>query len=189
MKAVPYKFLAVLIAVALPVAFCRRAPGPDAPPGPARIEVLEEGQPETAALRVIAKEQIARAAAAGRRSLVESAALFGALNRLPPAVAEPPPGWYDSSLPIPADTEADRLCRQVVAWVRVALHDEPDRAAAAVARLEAEYFEELCERGAVRLPDPSSLTPVQELLEQARTGTTEPPRRAVPGAGGTNPKP
>jgi hypothetical protein len=53
-------------------------------------------------------------------------------------------------------------------YAHAALRDEgPERAAAAVARLEAEFFAELRARGAVRLPDPPPGA-VEELLRQAR---------------------
>jgi hypothetical protein len=78
-KAAPYKFLAVVLAAALPIVFCHRAPGPDQPPEPSSPEASAPA-PDIVTLRLAAKEQIAREVAAGRQPLVEAAALFGALN-------------------------------------------------------------------------------------------------------------
>jgi hypothetical protein len=60
----------------------------------------------------------------------------------------------------------------------VALRDGPPGAAeAAATRLEAEFWEELCRHGAIRLPDASEMPPVQELLDRARKAVTEAERR------------
>jgi hypothetical protein len=61
-------------------------------------------------------------------------------------------------------TDEERLCRQVVAWADRLLwwEDSPARAAV-VARLEAEYRAERRRHGAVRLPDPAALGPIEEL--------------------------
>jgi hypothetical protein len=181
MKHLPRVILALSLAVALPVAVCRRAPDPGPPPGPPD-ELKLEGWPEAITLRAAAYEQIARDVADGRRSLWEAAGLFRALNRLPPTVDHPP---RDVRPTIPADTEAGRLCRQVAAWVPAALHAEPDRAAAVVARLEAEFFAELRAHGAVRLPDPAELEPVEELLARTRAALAAAQRRALPGIPGS----
>jgi hypothetical protein len=158
MRVWPHKFLAVVLAVALavalPVAFCRRPPEPDPAAEPVIGEAVGDPAPEVVALRVVAKGLLARAAA-GRRSLVDAAGLFRELDRLPPAPA--PPTGFDPTLRIPADTDEGRLCRQVVAVGRAELAADPDRAAEAVARLEEEFLQALRQRGAVRLPDPSSL--------------------------------
>jgi hypothetical protein len=81
------------------------------------------------------------------------------------------------------DTEAGWLCRQVAEHVHGALREEPEQAAAVVARLEAEFFAELRAHGAIRLPDPVSLELVEELLRQARARLAEhEPKAAHPGA-------
>jgi hypothetical protein len=180
MRAVPYTILAVALAVALPVAFCRRPPAPDPAAEPVIGGAVGEAVPEVVALRVLAKGLLARDAAAGRRSLFEAAALFRALDRRPPEPAQPT--GFDPTLRIPADTEEGRLCRQVLAAVRAELAAEPDRAAAAVARLKAEFAQELRARGAVRLPDPSSLESVEGLLRRARATLSEQQRRAILGS-------
>jgi hypothetical protein len=176
MRVSPRKFLAVALVIALPVAFCRRTPGPDGPPEPPSPE-LAAPAPETVPLRLVVKGQLAREVADGRRSLVEAAALFRALNRRPPARGQPPE--IVTHVHIPMDTEAGWLCRQVAEHVGVALHEEPERAAAAVARLEAEFVAELRAHGAIRLPDPATLEPVEELLAQARAWVAAQERRAA----------
>jgi hypothetical protein len=178
MRVSPHKVLAVALVVALPVAFCRRPPEPDPATQPVIGEAVGESGPEVVGLRALAKGLLARAAAAGRRSLFEAAALFRELDRLPPASAAP--AGLDPALRIPVDTEAGRLCRQVVAAVRAELGDEPDRAEAAVARLEAEFFAELRARGSIRLPDPPPGEPVEELLRQARARAVEHQRGRSP---------
>jgi hypothetical protein len=153
-------------------------PPPDADPEAA---ALAAPWPDVVPLRLVAKLQIARAVADGRRSLWEAAALFRELNRLPPARGKPPE--IVTHAHIPMDTEAGWLCRQVAEHVHGALREEPERAAAVVARLEAEFFAELRAHGAIRLPDPVSLEPVEHLLAQARAWIAEHgPTAARPGA-------
>jgi hypothetical protein len=179
MRASPRKFLAVALAVALPVAYCRHPSKPDAPSPPGEAAPpAAEGPDLLAGHR--ARARLARDAAAGRRTLAEAAALFRELNRRPPEVMAPAqavPG--DPPLTIPLDTEEGRLCRQVIVHAYHALHEEaPGRADAAVARLEAEFFAERRAHGTIRLPDPATLEPVEELLQQARAWIAEHERRA-----------
>jgi hypothetical protein len=186
MRVSPRKFLAVAIAVALPVVYCRHPAGPDEllppgeaePPAPAWPDLLDA---------TVARSLIARDAAAGRRTLLEAAALFRELNQLPPAVSAPAHADPNSPpLTIPRDTEEARLCRQVILYAHFALRSvAPGREDAAVARLEAEFFAELRAHGAVRLPDPSALEPVEELLQQARLWIAE----HEPRAAGAGPRP
>src|SRR5207247_1424372 len=86
-------------------------------------------------------------------------------------------------LTIPTDTEEGWLCWQVVQSVRSHLYREPDRAAAAVARLEAEFFAALRERGAIRLPGPDAVEPIGYVLAKAREALPRPGRRAGRPAG------
>jgi hypothetical protein len=109
--------------------------------------------------------------------------VFGELNRLPPAASEPSTEWIDPPLPFPPDTREGRLCGQVYAHARGALDGDPEGWAAAAARLAAEYREEERMYGAVRLPDPSTLEPVQELLARVKAGLTQAERRAFLGPG------
>jgi hypothetical protein len=185
MKLTPAKLSVVPVAVVLTALLVCRPPLPDLPPEPPVSAALAEAAPDVVALRLVAKLQIAREVADGRRTLWEAAALFRELNRLPPEPAKPT--HVVSPVHIPVDTEEGWLCRQVVESVRVALYQEPDRAAAVVARLEAEFFAELRRRGTVRLPEASSLEPVRELLQRTRTGLTEAQRQALLGPGGASP--
>jgi hypothetical protein len=181
MKRWPFIPLAVALTAAVVVAFCPHRPESAESPLLAEPEVVLEGFPEAVILRDLAKKRIAREVADGRRSLVEAAALFGALNRHPPQV--PPLDLLDTlpwALSVPAHTEDERLCRQVVQWVEgLRLSGLPDSAEAAVARLNAEYQQELRRHGAIRLPDPSTLPPAQELLDQTRAALTEAERQAL----------
>jgi hypothetical protein len=183
MRASPRKFLALTLAGFVAFALLGRTPGPEAPPPPAgEADPLPEGL----ALRLRAKQQLAREVVAGRRPLVEAAALFGALNRLPPAAAEPARAdAYVSALRVPVRTDEERLCRQVVEWVHRLLLREasPERADEVVARLEAEFLRERRAHGAVRLPDPATLEPVEDLLAQARAWIAEHERWAGPAKG------
>jgi hypothetical protein len=117
----------------------------------------------------MAKRQAAREVIAGRLSLVQAAALFGALNSLPPegpklSAIDPhvrPPR-------VPPRTDEERLCWHVIGYVKAELDGEPDRARAVVARLEAQLEEQRCQQGGLRLPDPPSRVRFQKLLQRAR---------------------
>ncbi len=152
---------------------------------PASAEWPWAGLPETVVLRHLARQTLAREAAEGRRSLLEAAALFGALGRLPPEAAPVAPelGSHFApklSAPLPGDTEEELLCQQVIAHLNAALDGRPlGERQAAVDRLEAQFREELRRHGGIRLPDPSSLTPVPELLEQVRQALPPPARQAL----------
>jgi hypothetical protein len=61
-------------------------------------------------------------------------------------------------------TDEERLCRQVVGWADWLLQwEDPPARVAVVDRLEAEYRAERRRHGAIRLPDPAALEPVEEL--------------------------
>src|SRR5262249_53545748 len=120
MKRWPYIPLALTLAGSAAIVCCPDTPEPAEPDTPSHAEAMTTPDPETVVLRNWAREQIAREAAAGRRSLVEAAALFRKLNRLPPEWHEllrlenAYVGW---ALSAPVHTEEERLCRQVVQWV------------------------------------------------------------------------
>jgi hypothetical protein len=136
---------------------------------PLPSEAEGKAVPEILVLRIGAKKDIVDEVIAGRLSLVQAAALFGALNQLPPESVKPSLSDLDPSrLRFLAHSDEDRLCQQVVRWVSWELAGEPDRREATVARLEAEFKAALRKEGTVRLPDPLTLVPVQKLLEQAR---------------------
>ncbi len=167
MKRWIYVPLVFCLVGALTFVLCRRpAEGVPAAEAGASAEDL----PEDTALRMLARRRIAREAAEGRRSLAEAAALFGALNRRAPAPGAERPGG----------AEAVRLCRRVIAYLDFALADRPrEEVRAAAARLEAELRDGLRRDGDIRLPDPASLTPVHEILEQVRQATTAAERQAL----------
>jgi hypothetical protein len=172
--------LAVALIGALAATFCPRQPDEAIPT--AEAEANAQRYPEVAVLRLIAKKRIANEAAAGRQSLTEAAALFGALNRLPP---EAPAlsrldvyrnGWV---LTDPVRTEDERLCRQVLQWVdALRIIGPPEFAAAAVARLMGEFREERRKHGAIRLPDPAGLPTAEELLAHIRATMTDAERKS-----------
>jgi hypothetical protein len=168
------KFLVALAAGLAAGALLHRPPEPVEPVVPPRAAARADGWPAAVVLRAIAKDQLARDVAAGRRSLPEAAALFRELNRLPPVPTDSADlSEADLSMPIPGRTDEERYCQRVVTHVQAALHHDPDRAAAVVARLAAEFREELDRHGAIGLPDPAALEPVQGLLQRAGESLTE----------------
>jgi hypothetical protein len=177
MKLTPRKFLAITLAVALPVTFWPHPPGGERLPGTTGVAGQQAAR-DTRHLRWVAKELIAREVADGRRSLVEAAALYGALNRLPPATRElVREDVGDSPLHAPVRTDEERLCRQVVRWVQRLFLDTPEQARQAVARLEAELVEAQARPGGLRLPDPARVEPIEELLGRVRLAAAQPPYR------------
>jgi hypothetical protein len=172
MRRLPVKILGLaIVAALLAIALGRSPPGPEEPPPPAADpqEAVRQPLPETALLRPVAKRRLAREVIAGRLSLWQAAAQFGALNRLPPEAA------YLSRIDLSARpphlsprTDEERLCWQVISYVEAELWEEPGRARSVVARLEAELQEGLRKQGRIRLPAPPSPARLQELLDQAR---------------------
>ena len=140
-----------------------------------RVVREPEGEPvaSVVALRIAAKYRVARDVIAGRFSLLEGAALFGALNEVSPRAPELSLfRVHDSVRDVPGRTEEERLCRQVITYAGWELLAEPERANAVVGRLKADFNAKLCQGGAIQLPDSSSLPTVQELLEDARVELT-----------------
>jgi hypothetical protein len=90
------------------------------------------------------QEHIVRELAAGRRTLLEAAADFRALSLGEMPLGRPLHDTY------PADTEEERLCRWVIAYLRTSLEDEPGAAELAT-RLEAELRQHV-RQGTLRLP-------------------------------------
>jgi hypothetical protein len=183
MNGTPIRLLALsvlsLSATSLTIIFGQCPPEPEEPVSPLVYEVEGPSLSQLIALRIVAKSRITRDVIAGRLSLVAAAALFGALNRLPPqATPLAPADWSGSLLGAPARTEEERLCWQVVEYVRWTLVEEPDRAEDTVVRLNADFKRELDKKGSIHLPDPSAIVSVQELLKQARAQLTETQRGA-----------
>src|SRR5262245_50325543 len=109
----PVIALALALSGAVAVVFCPRAADPAEAIAPPACDEFAEGYPETVALRSLAKKFIATETASGRRSLVEAAALFRELNRLPHefTVLVRPDGFPH----LPGRTDAELLCLQVIA--------------------------------------------------------------------------
>jgi hypothetical protein len=172
MKVSPIQCAVLALAGAVALTCALRPPAPEDGPLPDSVTVGEEwyGPWE---VRILAKQLVAQEAAAGARSLVEAAALFRELDRLPPACS-------NHFLPPRIDrvrTEEERLCRQVVFWVGDRL--APEAPAGAVARLDAELRTELQRPNGPRLPDPATLESVESLLARTRASLTDAQRRAV----------
>jgi hypothetical protein len=130
---------------------------------------------------------IVRDLVVGRHSLLEAAALFRALDRLPPAAPDIAPEMLDQLLDLPpaASRSADeRRCWQVIKWVRSDQTDGLPGREAAAARLEADLWERLRSPGGLRLPDADSLPPVEELFAQARDAYRATQRNANRGHSG-----
>jgi hypothetical protein len=138
------------------------------------------GPSSPAAVVGLAKQLVARDVAVGRRSLLEAAALFRDLPRLPPGLTTPSVERRDWGQDLPAETEEERLCIRVIGFVRGVLWEQPDvaRLEAAQTRLEAEFWAAICDQGTIRLPD---LPPaaIEALLEQAREVLRTSPRGAA----------
>ena len=176
----PYCFLALAVAATVAAVFAPHSPEPVQPDKPSAIESVAGPVPDTVALRGWAKYQIAGEVAAGRRRLLDAAALYCELNQLPPVVnlslqdADNAP-WRD-----PVRTNEEMLCRQVMTWVEQQLiREAPDGVGRVLDRLEAEFREALREQGAIRLPGRPSPSAVREVLEQARARMTA-AQRPVP---------
>jgi hypothetical protein len=167
----PLILLTLALAGSVAAVVGRRAAEPDQPDPPLWTDVAQESVPEVVILRILAKRHIALETAAGKRSLVQAAALYRVLNELPPAL---PPADHPC---LDGRIEEEGLCWQVILYVANREDDGP-QTAAAVARLEAELQEELCRHGTIQLPDPAGLPSATDLLEEARATMTEAERRA-----------
>jgi hypothetical protein len=112
-----------------------------------RYERLD-GQGDIALRRMAAKQTVVRQLLAGELTLAEAAAWFKYLNEQPGGR----PDHFRMCFPCP--TAEESACRQVISWAQVELSaTSPERAAAAVARLEAELQAQLECSGKVELPD------------------------------------
>jgi hypothetical protein len=104
---------------------------------------------EARSVRTCAKLLLAHEVAASRRTLWEAAALFGTLDRQPPA----PESVIELSPSIP---EAEHQCREVIALVAYLLAEHPTKRAAAIAELEAKLNQARNQPGGARLSEPSA---------------------------------
>jgi hypothetical protein len=93
------------------------------------------------------RQEVVAELIAGRISLLQAAVRFRRLNQRLPESADAYNHFY------PGNSEGERLCRYVIAYVRSTLLDEsPDLAPALVERLNAELAQLLEADGAVHLP-------------------------------------
>ena len=169
----PNCFLALAVAVTVAAVFAPYSSEPVHPDNASAIETVTGPIPETMALRGWAKLQIAREVSAGRRTLLDAAALYGELNQLPPVVNLSLHDGDNATLRGPVRTNEEMLCRQVMTWVeQLLIREAPDRVGRVVDRLEAEFRAALREQGAIRLPGRPSTSAVREVLEQARARMT-----------------
>jgi hypothetical protein len=157
MKSSPVKSVAIAL---VPVLLAIFACWPESKPAIAPVDLAGTAEIEARSLRTCVKLRLAHDVAAGRSTLRHAAALFGALNRLPPA----PESVVELTPSTPA---AEQLCREVIELVAFVLAEEPTRRAAAIAELEAEMRQARNQPGGVRLAEPSAEL-VGELLTHAR---------------------
>jgi hypothetical protein len=160
--------LAVIVTGVAALALTRRPAAPDVP-HPAEVGAAGDASREVQ-LRIFAKVLVADEVAAGRRSLPEAAALFAALNRLPPGpVADPHLPFRTWSRHLPDRTAEQQLCLQVIGYVAMADTKDAAAIAAAVARLEEVFAGELRRYGVIRLPAAPAAA-ADEFMERARAG-------------------
>jgi hypothetical protein len=98
--------------------------------------------------RVHAKEQVIQALMAGELGLFEAAAWFRELNLTPPE--HPDERWQN----LPGRSEEEKLCRQVMCWVRVGMEDTmtASQLQSKMQELEAELKAHIARHGKVILP-------------------------------------
>jgi hypothetical protein len=163
-------FVYVLLAVVVAIVLGRRVVEMPVRPHSTDPAIDERASPEAEVLmlRIRAKHRIVEDLVHGRRSLVEAAALFRELDRLPPQAKYFADLYPDPPLRLASLTEEEQYCIAVITYARNSLRViRPDQAEAVTGRLVAEFWAERCERGEVRLPEATALAPVHELLERA----------------------
>jgi hypothetical protein len=98
--------------------------------------------------RILEKERVAQELVDGRLTLFEAATIFRRLNAAPPRSTAPLALYH------PGDSEEERLCRHVIAWVRTRMvRRSPYLADVLASRLEEELSRHKARHGAVILPD------------------------------------
>lgn len=158
MKRFPWVFAAApLIASAVLVAG-QPAPATVEVPPPVVVPAEVEATDPILLYRSMARELVTQDLIAGRTSPVEAAAIFRALNALPPQRRH-------SAGPLP-DTDEGRACWEVIDSVRYTLESDEntEEAECVAAGLEAEF-----RAGALRLPDLPP-TAAEDLFDQVRDG-------------------
>lgn len=98
--------------------------------------------------RMHAKEQVIQALVAGELGLFDAAAWFRELNHSP---AEHPDVYWRN---LPGQSDGEKLCRQVISWVRVAAEDTmpASQLEARLQELQAELNAHIVRHGQVILP-------------------------------------
>jgi hypothetical protein len=123
--------------------------------------------PDVIRRRILAKIHLVEELAADRISLIEAAALFRDLDRVPPETNYSTVPDPDPPLRLTTPTEDERYCEVVIRVARNNLRvSQPDRAEAVIAHLVSEFEAERCLKGTIRLPNPESLEPAHELLRR-----------------------
>jgi hypothetical protein len=143
---------AVLAGVALVPHLRPTRPDPTAAPAPDEV-VGPPDEPDRCCrviqARLRAKRLLVSEVAARRMSLVEAAAHFRDLNETPP---DCPDRGYRSAFE--GSSDGERLCRQVISWVRAENEGRSPLAEATLTVwLEAELVGLLARDGIVRLPE------------------------------------
>jgi hypothetical protein len=163
-----------LVAGSLTVLLSETPPQRHEPLQPVFSDLNKKATNDALSLRIVAKSRIARNVVAGRFSLLQAAALFGALNKVPAQSAKLSVlDTQASRLGIRPRADEERLCRQVIDYVASELTGDPDRQAIAVAHLEAVFMDEMHRQGAIQLPDACCLISVEQLLEEAGAELSE----------------
>jgi hypothetical protein len=137
--------LAVMTAVRCEMRYVGTDKGPpllDYQPSPVNPSIFQ---------RTESKRRIALDVIANRCSLIEAAALFRELNRMPP-VAIVNEVWLPIPMTATVRTDDERLCGQVINWVDRLLHGTAE-SDAVLTRLEREYRSEQAKPGGIRLPE------------------------------------
>jgi hypothetical protein len=128
------------------IGLCARWPGAGCLQGWNVVRLLEEiealqkqgenldAQIQAVSYNLAAKNRIAAAVEAGQLSLLDAADRYRKLNE-----SQPDFDWPAFRERIPAGSEEERHCRQVLGWVEARLRiDQPEKLEAVMARLEAE---------------------------------------------------
>jgi hypothetical protein len=158
----------IAAAAVLSVALVLTPRQPAAQPESAIEYPAQESVPRILADRLAVKRRLAREVAAGQRPLAEAAALFAALNRVPPAVPVPDPVYLNDTIPLPTRTPAEKACWQVASWVNGLDAHRRRGQPPATERLAAEVERMIRDHGAVRLPEVPEGA-VEGLLREAAT--------------------
>jgi hypothetical protein len=162
-------YAVLLLALASVALVFVRGPASKDLDGPAETWADTGIVPDIVRLRMAAMARLARDVADGRRTLLEVAALFAALDRVEPAVPLVLPEKVgEPEIPIPTRTPDELYCWRVARWVYGLAPAHPGGNAAAVARAAAEVRATIATRGEIRLAHEAGAASVESLLQSAR---------------------